>query len=149
MRAWHDPARPRRVAYPTCCPLVRFPHIAPEGASKMLRATGHARMVCLTLLGPAAAKRQPFEARRPPREAWRRGAAAQQPRRNVRQRMVTRRVARSISDAPLHLRSICERSYVREANGWTTGWINARLPKLGRFHPGLTRCLRIAKRCLA
>ena len=30
--------------YPTCCPLVRFP----KGASKMLRATGHARMVKLT-----------------------------------------------------------------------------------------------------
>ena len=28
--------------YPTCCPLVRF---SPKGASKMLRATGHARMV--------------------------------------------------------------------------------------------------------
>ena len=30
--------------YPTCCPLVRFS----QGASKMLRATGHARMVMLT-----------------------------------------------------------------------------------------------------
>ena len=29
--------------YPTCCPLVRFSHT--KGASKMLRATGHARMV--------------------------------------------------------------------------------------------------------
>ena len=29
------------MRYPTCCPLVRFP----KGASKMLRATGHARMV--------------------------------------------------------------------------------------------------------
>ena len=29
------------LTYPTCCPLVRFSHIA----SKMLRATGHARMV--------------------------------------------------------------------------------------------------------
>ena len=28
--------------YPTCCPLV---HFSPKGASKMLRATGHARMV--------------------------------------------------------------------------------------------------------
>ena len=33
--------------YPTCCPLVRFSHIAPKGASKMLRATGHARMVSI------------------------------------------------------------------------------------------------------
>ena len=31
-------------SYPTCRPLVRFFHIA-KGASKMLRATGHARMV--------------------------------------------------------------------------------------------------------
>ena len=30
-------ARGAQQAYPTCCPLVRF--------SKMLRATGHARMV--------------------------------------------------------------------------------------------------------
>ena len=36
-------ARAKR-RYPTCCPLVRFSHIA-KGASKMLRATGHARMV--------------------------------------------------------------------------------------------------------
>ena len=34
-----------RARYPTCCPLVRFPHMLPKGASKMLRATGHARMV--------------------------------------------------------------------------------------------------------
>ena len=33
-----------RRSYPTCCPLVRFSHIG-EGASKMLRATGHASMV--------------------------------------------------------------------------------------------------------
>ena len=49
------------LCYPTCCPLVRFSHIGREGsnapregsdapregsdASKMLRATGHARMV--------------------------------------------------------------------------------------------------------
>ena len=33
-----------RAAYPTCCPLIRFSHI-PKRASKMLRATGHARMV--------------------------------------------------------------------------------------------------------
>ena len=31
-----------RGVYPTCCPLV---HFSPKGASKMLRATGHARMV--------------------------------------------------------------------------------------------------------
>ena len=30
-------------SYPTCCPLVRFS--LSKGASKMLRATGHARMV--------------------------------------------------------------------------------------------------------
>ena len=30
--------------YPTCCPLVRFSPKS-KGASKMLRATGHARMV--------------------------------------------------------------------------------------------------------
>ena len=60
------------LAYPTCCPLVRFSHIA-KGASKMLRATGHARMVtfwpalsALTMLvhGPSRAasliKSEPF-----------------------------------------------------------------------------------------
>ena len=31
-----------QLRYPTCCPLVRFSH---KGASKMLRVTGHARMV--------------------------------------------------------------------------------------------------------
>ena len=35
------PRAQRGPLYPTCCPLVRFSHIA----SKMLRATGHARMV--------------------------------------------------------------------------------------------------------
>ena len=41
----HRPSRceVRSPVYPTCCPLVRFP----KGASKMLRATGHARMVKL------------------------------------------------------------------------------------------------------
>ena len=38
----------RASAYPTCCPLICFSYIAllfshvPKGASKMLRATGHA-----------------------------------------------------------------------------------------------------------
>ena len=46
MLAWLEYCTPRAPSrdfesiYPTCCPLVRFSHI-----SKMLRATGHARMV--------------------------------------------------------------------------------------------------------